>query len=89
MDQGSVMDLGRQALYVAFMVTLPILSVALFVGVVVSVFQAITQVQEMTLTFLPKILLAGIVLIMAGSWMLTTLVNFATVCFEQVSRVGA
>lgn len=88
MEQGIVLDLGRQAMMVAFMVTLPLLAVSLFVGVAISVFQAVTQVQEMTLTFVPKLILAGLVLLAAGSWMLTTLVNFASVCFEQISRIG-
>ena len=56
MDTGSVLDLARQATQIGLLVMLPILAVALFVGVLVSVFQAVTQVQEMTLTFAPKVL---------------------------------
>ncbi len=88
MDQGIVLDLARQALVVSFMVTLPVLAVVLFVGLAVSVFQAITQVQEMTLTFVPKLLGAGIVLLLMGGWMLSTLVGFVHVCFEQIARIG-
>ncbi|HXH60003.1 MAG TPA: flagellar biosynthetic protein FliQ [Fimbriimonadaceae bacterium] len=82
------MDLARQGVMVAMMVSMPILAVALFFGLVVSVFQAVTQVQELTLTFVPKIIGAAVVLVTMGSWMLGTLVTYATVCFEQAARIG-
>ena len=70
------------------MVVLPILAVSLFVGVTVSVFQAVTQVQEMTLTFVPKMLAAAAVLSLSGAWMLTELVAFTRVCFDLAARVS-
>lgn len=73
---------------VALMVSLPVLAVALFVGVLVSVFQALTQVQEATLTFVPKILGVGIVMALMGNWMLTTLVTFTRLCFEHAGTLG-
>ncbi len=73
---------------VALMVSLPVLAVALFVGVLVSVFQAITQVQEATLTFVPKLIGVGLVMAMMGGWMLTTLVSFVHLCFEHAARLG-
>lgn len=82
------MDLAQQGVMVVLMVTMPILAVALFFGLAVSVFQAVTQVQEMTLTFVPKIIGAGVVLITMGSWMLNTIVSFTHVCFEQAARIG-
>ncbi len=88
MNEDIAMDLAQQGVMVALMVTMPILAVALFFGLAVSVFQAVTQVQELTLTFVPKIVGAGIVLITMGSWMLNTIVSFALVCFEQAARVG-
>jgi flagellar biosynthetic protein FliQ len=87
MEQGVVLDLARQAMTVALMVSLPILAVALFVGLLVSVFQAVTQVQEMTLTYVPKILCVGAVTALMGNWMLTTLVTFARICFEHAGGV--
>ncbi len=69
------------------MVSLPILAVSLFVGVLVSVFQAITSVQEMTLTFVPKLIGVGLVLAMFGSWMLTTLVSFTQICIQHAAKV--
>jgi flagellar biosynthetic protein FliQ len=88
MDQSLVLELGRNGLIVAFSVILPILAVALFIGVGISVFQAVTQVQEMTLTFVPKIIGAGIILLILGGWMMSKLVTFTLFCFEQISRVG-
>ncbi len=87
MNHGIVMELTRQGILVSLMVTMPILAVALFVGLVVSVFQAVTQVQEMTLTYLPKLIGCAAVIAAMGSWMLTTLVKFMVLCFDQISRV--
>ncbi len=88
LDQGMAVDIARQGMEVALMVSLPILAVTLFVGVLVSVFQAITQVQEMTLTYVPKLLGVAAVLVLMGTWMLTTLVGFTHRCFEMMGRVG-
>lgn len=83
MDQSAVMDIGRQGMMVGLAITMPLLAVALFTGLAVSVFQAVTQIQEMTLSYVPKVLGAvGVVLVM-GSWMLNTLVKFTHLCFEQ------
>jgi flagellar biosynthetic protein FliQ len=88
MDQGAVLDIGRQGVQVALMVSLPILAVSLFLGIAVSVFQAVTQVQEATLTFVPKLIGMGLVLTFMGSWMLTTLVSFMTSCFDHVAHIS-
>ena len=87
MEQGQVLSLARQAMEVALMVSLPVMAVGLFVGILVSVFQAATQIQEMTLTFVPKIIGVGIVLALLGGWMLNQLVAFTNLCFEHVARV--
>ena len=73
---------------VALMVALPLLAVSLFTGLLVSVFQAITSVQEMTLTFVPKVIAIGLTLAFMGGWMLTTLVSFTNLCFEHMAHVG-
>ena len=88
MDEGVVMDLAQQGVMVAFLVSMPILAVALFFGLAVSVFQAVTQVQELTLTFVPKLIGAALVLLLLGGWMLSTLVEFAHTCFDLASRIG-
>lgn len=87
MDQTSVLELARHAITIAFTVSLPILAVSLFVGLAVSIFQAVTQVQEMTLTFVPKMLGAALVIVFMGGWMLTTLVGFTRLCFEHAARI--
>ena len=88
MDHSFVLDVGRQGIQVALMVSLPILAVTLILGLLVSVFQAITQVQEQTLTFVPKLFGVGLVLMMMGGWMLNTLVKFTTLCLERIATVG-
>ena len=88
MNQGVLLEVGRHGVEVAIMVCLPVLCVSLFVGLAVSVFQAITQVQEMTLTFVPKLLGVALVLAMMGSWMLTTLVQFMTQCFQRIGHLA-
>jgi flagellar biosynthetic protein FliQ len=76
MSQGEVLELGRQAMLVGLQVAMPILIAALVVGLIVSVFQAVTQIQEMTLQFVPKIIAVGLVALVAGGWMLTQIVEF-------------
>lgn len=73
---------------VALMVSMPILAVSLFCGLLVSVFQAVTSIQEMTLSFVPKLIGVGMVIIFLGSWMLTSLVSFTHLCLEHAARVG-
>jgi flagellar biosynthetic protein FliQ len=87
MNHSIVMDLARQGVAVALMVTLPLLAVSLFVGLAVSVFQALTQVQEMTLTFLPKVIGSSVVVLLMGSWMLTSLVRFTHLCLDHAAHV--
>ena len=72
---------------VALMVALPLLAVSLFVGIIVSVFQAATSIQEMTLTFVPKVLGFVAVIFLLGSWMLSTLVGFTHLCFERIGNL--
>lgn len=87
MDQSFLLDIARQGVMVALTVSLPVLGMALVVGVLVSVFQAITQVQEMTLTFLPKLLGVVLIGIFFGSWMISKLVSFMHFSFEQMTRL--
>ena len=70
------------------MILLPILAICLFTGLIISVFQALTQIQEQTLTFLPKLVGVGIACTLMGNWMLTTMVAFTHLCLERVATVG-
>jgi flagellar biosynthetic protein FliQ len=75
-DSQHVLDIGQQGLTVLLMVSAPVLLVVLVVGLLVSIFQAATQINEATLSFVPKIIAAVVVLAIAGPWMLTTLVEY-------------
>ncbi len=76
MDAQSVFTAGQQGLYLLLMVSAPVLVVVLVVGLVVSIFQAATQINEATLSFVPKIIAAVAVLAVAGPWMMSTLVDY-------------
>jgi flagellar biosynthetic protein FliQ len=72
----TVVTIGRQALELTLIVSAPLLLVALLVGLVVSFFQAITQLNEQTLSFLPKLVAVAATLVVIGPWMITTLVDY-------------
>ena len=76
MDAQQVFTFGQQGLYMMMLVAAPILIVVLLVGVVVSVFQAATQINEATLSFVPKVIAAVLTLAVAGPWMVTELVDY-------------
>jgi len=90
MDQDTVMNLSTQALDLSIKIGGPILLVGLVVGLVVSVFQAITQIQEQSLTFIPKIIATAVVLIVAGPWMMNQLLAYTEELFRSIpTLVGA
>ena len=76
MNQDVVINISMQAMQLAFMIALPLLLVALVVGLAVSVFQAVTQIQEQTLSFIPKIVAMGVTIVVAGPWMLNQVVTY-------------
>jgi flagellar biosynthetic protein FliQ len=76
MNQDVVINISMQALQLAFLVAMPLLLVALVVGLAVSVFQAVTQIQEQTLSFIPKIVAMGVTLVVGGPWMLNQVVTY-------------
>jgi flagellar biosynthetic protein FliQ len=88
MNQGEVLEIGRQAMDVALRISLPVLGLSLLAGLIVAIFQAVTQVQEMTLTYVPKILAVVLALVLFGGWMLTQIVSFASQSFHAIERVG-
>ncbi len=89
MDAAQVFTAGQQGLWVLLMVSAPVLLVVLVVGLVVSVFQAATQINEATLSFVPKIIAAVVVLAVAGPWMMTTLVEYLQRTLQAIpSAVG-
>ncbi|HEY8519072.1 MAG TPA: flagellar biosynthesis protein FliQ [Gammaproteobacteria bacterium] len=76
MTPETVLEVGRQALWVAVLLSAPVLLAALVVGVLIGMVQAATQIQEMTLSFIPKLLGVVAVLVIAGPWMLTLVVDW-------------
>ena len=78
---------SRETLFVVAYVCAPILGIALVVGLAVGIFQAITSIQEMTLTFIPKILAVGIVLLLLTNWFLDLLVNYTELIFSEISKM--
>jgi len=76
MSQQLVIDLGRETLMIAILLAAPLLGASLIMGIIISIFQAVTQIHEMTLTFIPKIAAVTIVLIILMPWMLSIIVNF-------------
>ena len=87
MDSQQVFTLGQQSLYMLLMIAAPVLLTVLAVGLVVSIFQAATQIHEATLSFVPKIVAAVAVLVVAGPWMLTTLVEFLQRTLQAIPSV--
>ena len=84
MDPQSVITLGQQALYVLLLLAIPLLASALIVGLTVSILQAATQINEMTLSFIPKLLAMIAALVVAGPWMVTVFVDYVRRLFESI-----
>ena len=76
MNPENVMTMGRQAIEITLMVAAPMLLVALIVGLLVSIFQAATQINEATLSFIPKLIGIFVAMVVAGPWMLSVLVDY-------------
>jgi flagellar biosynthetic protein FliQ len=79
-----VVNFAQEAIKVTLFVSMPMLALGLIVGVVISIFQAVTQIQEMTLTFVPKILVVLIALLIFSNWMLGQLMNFTITTINQI-----
>ena len=84
MDTATVIDQGRQALWTIALVSAPLLLVALAVGLFIGIIQAATSINEMTLSFIPKLIAMALALLLFGSWMLVTLVDFTRSIFERI-----
>jgi flagellar biosynthesis protein FliQ len=87
MTPESVMSLAHDAMYVGLKLSAPLLLVALVVGLVVSLFQAATQINESTLSFIPKLLAVVLMLVLAGPWMMETLLDYMRHVFTITSAV--
>ncbi len=83
-----VVSIAREALMLTLMIAGPMLAIGLVIGLVVSIFQAVTQIQEMTLTFIPKIVAVAIALIIFLPWMINTVVGFASQLFSIIPTLS-
>lgn len=84
MTPESVMTMGRHAIEVTLMVAAPMLLIALAIGLIVSIFQAATQINETTLSFIPKLVGIFVALVVAGPWMLTVMLDYMREMFTNI-----
>lgn len=84
MDSATVLTIGKTAMVTAFWVSAPILGVALVVGLLISIFQAATSISDASLNFAPKVIIAGLSLLVMGPWMINKLVSLFTSLVEQI-----
>ncbi|SFN34791.1 flagellar biosynthesis protein FliQ [Nitrosospira briensis] len=84
MTPESVMTMGQKAMEVTLMISAPLLLVALLTGLLVSIFQAATQINEMTLSFIPKLLALFAALVLAGPWMLSVMIDYMRQVLEGI-----
>lgn len=84
MTDSTILDIAMQTMLVTMKLSAPILLTALFIGFAISLFQAMTQIQEFTLAFVPKVIGIGVALILSGNWMLHTLIDFTVDLFERI-----
>ena len=87
MDVAQVIDLGREALWIGVKVAAPLLGMALVVGLLVGILQAATSIQEMTLSFIPKLAAMVVTLLVLGDWQLTVLSEFFISIFDLIPQV--
>lgn len=82
------MEIGREALWVVIMMSAPIMLAGLGVGLIIALFQALTTIQEMTLTFVPKIIIIFIAIVVFLPFMMTTLIEFTQTLFGRIAQLG-
>lgn len=87
MNEDLIIKLGQDAMRTTAMIAGPILAVTLVVGLMISVFQALTQINEATLTFVPKILVVALIIILAGPWMMDVMTSYTINLFENIATM--
>ena len=85
MTEGQILDVAKEAIYTIIICSAPMLIISLVVGLIVSIFQTVTSIQEQTLTFVPKIIAVFVGLMIFGSWILTNLTEFVTTLWSNFS----
>ena len=84
MDQDVVISLGTQAMSLALKISMPLLGVGLIVGVLISIIQAVTSIQEQMLAFIPKVVAMAVVLVVGGPWMLNQLLSYTAELWTSI-----
>ncbi len=84
MTDSTILEIAMQTMLVTMKLSAPILLTALTIGFAISLFQAMTQIQEFTLAFVPKVVGVGVALIVSGNWMLHTLIDFTQDLFDRI-----
>jgi len=87
MSTALVLNISYESIKLMLLISMPILVAGLIVGVIISIIQVMTQIQEMTLTFVPKIIVVFLVMIMCGPWMLRKLIDFTFMIFSQIPNL--
>lgn len=88
MNEVNVLEVAKNALMVGIQISLPLLLTSLVVGTVIGIMMAATQIQEFTLTFVPKLIAMGIVMLVAGPWMLRCIIGFSRIIFQQIPTIA-
>ncbi len=83
--QDAVLDIARDAIYTIVIVSAPLLLISLIVGLIISIFQTVTSIQEQTLTFVPKILAVFVAMMLLGSWMMNTMIEMVQTLWSNFS----
>ena len=85
MTQEEILDLFMNAMYASFKLAAPILIASIVIGLLVAIFQAATQIHEQTLTFVPKVLVIALMLLVLGSWMIRIITEFFDMIFDKIA----
>lgn len=88
MTQGDLIAFGKEAVMTALTIAAPFLVVSLVIGLIVSVFQAATQIHEQNIVFVPKIVVTGLILVFLGSWMLNIMIRYTQNLFAMIARMS-
>ncbi len=85
MGEAYILNMGRETLYVILLLTAPFLLSSLILGIVISIIQAVTQIQDQTITFVPKFFLLGVILLATGSWMMSIIQSYSIQLISAIS----
>ncbi|MBL4748506.1 MAG: flagellar biosynthesis protein FliQ [Magnetovibrio sp.] len=88
MNETVVLEIGRQALLVVLKASAPVMLIGMLVGLIIALFQALTTIQELTLTFVPKIIIIFVTIVIFLPFMMTTVIEFSLTLFDRISNLG-